>query len=251
MHADSMGSRGARWWLPLVAAAALLLSACSGASGAGDAGTVGTADTGDVATSDHALQARRAAAQLEVEALPGADGGPLAGRELDPPLVTPDFELTDTAGAPFDFREDADRPVTLVYFGYASCPDVCPTHMAAIARALDEVPAATADDVQVLFVSVDPVNDTPEQLRAYLDNFGDGDRFVGLTGTADQVNAALRSVGLAPTAISDAEQFPPEHPSDILAYTADGRAHVVYPFGTSPTAYVDDLPALISGDWRT
>ena len=117
--------------------------------------------------------ARRAAAQLEVEALPGTGGGPYAGRELDLPLVPPDFVLADTAGEPFDFARDATRPVTLLYFGYASCPDVCPAHMAAISKALSQMPAAQADQVQVLFVSVDTVNDTPETLGDYLDNFAD------------------------------------------------------------------------------
>jgi protein SCO1/2 len=192
--------------------------------------------------------ARRAAAQLEVEALPGTGGGPYAGRELDLPLVPPDFVLADTAGEPFDFARDATRPVTLLYFGYASCPDVCPAHMAAIGKALSEMPAAQAEQVQVLFVSVDAVNDTPETLDDYLDNFSPD--FVGLTGTADEVNAALQAVGLPPTAISDTDQFPPQHPSDVLAYTADHRAHVTYPFGTPPGAYVEDLPKLISAAWN-
>jgi protein SCO1/2 len=156
--------------------------------------------------------------------------------------------LADTAGEPFDFARDATRPVTLLYFGYASCPDVCPAHMAAIGKALSEMPAAQAEQVQVLFVSVDAVNDTPETLDDYLDNFSPD--FVGLTGTADEVNAALQAVGLPPTAISDTDQFPPQHPSDVLAYTADHRAHVTYPFGTPPGAYVEDLPKLISADWN-
>lgn len=219
-------------------ACALWLGACGGP--ATDEPAAGNGDDG---------YARRAAAQLEVEALPGADGGPFAGRELELPLVTPDFVLTDTAGEPFDFARDATRPVTLLYFGYASCPDVCPAHMAAISKALSEMPAAQAEQVEVLFVSVDAVNDTPETLGDYLDNFSAD--FIGLTGTADEVNAALRSVGLAPTAISGPDEFPPRHPSDVLAYTADHRAHVTYPFGTPPSAYAGDLPQLVSADWNT
>jgi protein SCO1/2 len=234
---------------------ALLLAACGGGAGTGTG-----AATADAATAGgNGGYARSAAAQLEVEALPGAGGGQFEGRELDLPLVTPDFTLTDSTGAPFDFRRDATRPVTLLYFGYASCPDVCPAHMAAISKALSELPAAQAEQVQVLFVSVDTVNDTPATLGDYLGNFAGpdepraddvGSNFVGLTGTADEVNVALRSVGLPPTAISDAGQFPPRHPSDVLAYTADGRAHVSYPFGTPPSAYAGDLPKLISADWN-
>jgi len=233
------------WWARrgVIAVCALLLVAC------GSAGAVGANGAAEAATGadDARSYARRAAAQLEVEALPGTDGGAFAGRDLDLPLATPDFVLTDTAGRPFDFRRDATTPVTLVYFGYTSCPDVCPAHMAAISSAISRLPTAQADDVQVLFVSVDAVNDTPERLRDYLANF-DPD-FVGLTGTADEVNGALASVGLPPTAISSESDFPPQHPSDVLAYTADGRAHVVYPFGSKPSAYARDLPALIDADW--
>jgi len=237
------------------ALSALLLAGCGAAQVADpDAGGDGAA-TPDAASSAPAAPAappgpaRRAAAQLEVEALPGAGGGAFEGRELDPPLVTPDFALTGTDGSTFDFRRDADAPVTLLYFGYTSCPDVCPAHMAAISNALSRLPADVADDVDVLFVSVDAVNDDAEQLASYLDNFDDD--FLGLTGTAEQVNAALASVGLPPTAISDAEAFPPAHPSYVLAYTDDGRGHVAYPFGTPPAAYAADIRALRTHNWTS
>ena len=112
---------------------------------------------------------------------------------------------------------------------------------------LVELPDDVADDIDVLFVSVDAVNDDTEQLASYLDNFDAS--FVGLTGTAAEVNAALTSVGLPPTAIADAGAFPPAHPSYVLAYTEDGRAHVAYPFGTSPAAYTADMRALRAHDW--
>jgi protein SCO1/2 len=215
-------------------ACVLALTACGTATG--------TADDAAGAQGDSA-QARRAAAQLEVEALPGTGGGPFEGRELEPPLVTPRFALTDTAGQPFDFARDATSPVTMLYFGYTSCPDVCPAHMAALSKALSELPAEQADQVQVVFITVDTLNDDGARLRDYLDNFDPS--FVGLTGTADEVNAALRSVGLAPTAISTKDEFPPQHPSDVLAYTGDRRAHVSYPFGSPPSAFAHDIPRLI------
>jgi protein SCO1 len=245
----SLMSPSATWRRRLIGLACVLaLTACGGATGAPTVAGRDATGAPTAAAGDDDGYARRAAAQLEVEALPGAGDGPFAGRELELPLVAPDFVLTDTAGEPFDFRRDATRPVTLLYFGYASCPDVCPAHMAAISKAVSEMPAEQADRVQVLFVSVDAVNDTPETLGDYLGNFSPD--FVGLTGTAEEVNAALRSVGLPPTAISDAGDFPPRHPSDVLAYTSDRRAHVTYPFGTPPSAYADDLPQLISADWN-
>ena len=80
--------------------------------------------------------------------------------------------------------------MTLLYFGYTSCPDVCPTHMAAIGRALDELPPEQADDVQVLFATVDPVVDPPEALRSYLDHFGQDSRTRPTPTTAWSARAA-------------------------------------------------------------
>lgn len=231
--------------LTVTALCAVLLSGCGAAADSGAAPEPRPAASSAPAAPQG--PARRAAAQLEVEALPGADGGPFEGRELAPPLVTPDFALTAGDGSTFDWRRDADADVTLLYFGYTSCPDVCPAHMAAISSALSRLPADVADDVDLLFVSVDTVNDDPAQVASYLGNFDDS--FVGLTGSAAQVNAALTSVGLPPTAIDDPDEFPPAHPSYVLAYTADGRGHVAYPFGTPPATYAADLRALRTHDW--
>lgn len=233
--------------LAISVACMLVLTACGAA--AGTESDSAAAENDSVATQPDQALARRAAAQLEVEAIPGTGGGPFEGRELDPPLVEPRFTLTDTSGEPFDLARDATGPVTLLYFGYTGCPDVCPTHMAAIAKALSDLPAEQAERVDVVFVSVDTVNDDGQRLRDYLDRFDPS--FVGLTGTADQVDDALQSIGLPPTAIGDADEFPPQHPSDVLAYTADGRAHVSYPFGTAPSAFEADIPRLIDADWNS
>jgi protein SCO1/2 len=192
--------------------------------------------------------AQRAAAQLETKVLP-QEGDPdeIWGHVLDLPLPAPDFQLTSTDGSAFDFARDADAPVTLLYFGYTSCPDVCPTHMAALGRALDELTPGQRDQVDVLFVSVDPTVDTPEHLRSYLDGFGPG--ITGLTGTTDAVNDALASIALPQTAVGADADEPPKHPSSVLGYTADGRAHVVWPFGTTPDTYAHDLRMLIDEGW--
>lgn len=119
--------------------------------------------------------------------------------------------------------------------------------MAALGRALDELTPAQRERVDVLFVSVDPTVDTPERLRSYLDGFGPG--ITGLTGTTDAVNAALASIGLPQTAVGADADDPPRHPSAVLGYTADGRAHVTWPFGTTPDTYAHDLRMLIDDGW--
>lgn len=223
--------RNPRWLL--LAVGVLLLTAC---------GTGGAASSPASAHTNG--DARRAAAQLEIESLPrqGASDE-IWGRTLDPPLPAPDLQLTSTDGTTFDFARDADAPVTLVYFGYTSCPDVCPMHMAAVGRALDRLPPPQKRAVDVLFVSVDPTTDTPERLEEYLANFGP--TITGLTGTPEEINDALASVALPRSAIGADAEGPPEHPSYVLGYTADDRAHVAWPFGTTPDTYLHDLRMLI------
>src|SRR5262249_24718494 len=100
---------------------------------------------------------------------------------VTPPLSKPNFVLTDTLGAPFDFKTRTHNSVTLLFFGYTNCPDQCPMHMANIGVALKGLPAGVADQVKLVFVTTDPARDTPVVLRRWLDNFDK--HFVGLTGT--------------------------------------------------------------------
>ena len=74
----------------------------------------------------------------------------LAGVELAVPTERPDFVLQDTSGAPFDFRERTEGRLTLVYFGYTSCPDACPVHLAQLSEVLSRPGMPDAD---VLFIT--------------------------------------------------------------------------------------------------
>jgi protein SCO1/2 len=96
------------------------------------------------------------------------------------------FTLTDQTGAT---RTDADfrGKLMLVYFGYTTCPDICPTDLMQIGLALDQLGAAAAD-LQALFISVDPERDTTDVLAKYVANFSP--RILGLTGTPEQIRAA-------------------------------------------------------------
>lgn len=163
-----------------------------------------------------------------------------------PPLALPDVTLTDTDGQPYRLREQAAGKVTLLYLGYTHCPDVCPTHMAQIARALEEVSPETASEVLVVFVTTDPERDTPAALREWLDNFDPS--FVGLTGgqeQIDQVQAALNANPAEKTPI-DGGGYEVEHSSYVYAFTPERQdARLVYPSDTSWEDYAADFRALI------
>jgi len=166
----------------------------------------------------------------------------LRGTELSEPKPRPSFTLTTTEGERFDFGEETRGRLTLLFFGYTSCPDVCPIHLATLAGALEQL--GTIDPV-VVFVGVDHARDTPEAVRAYLDRF-DRD-FIGLVGTPEELEAAQVAAGVPVAVIEPADadgDYLVGHAGQILAYTADDQNHVVYPFGVRRQDWVHDLPRL-------
>ncbi|HEX7100417.1 MAG TPA: SCO family protein [Acidimicrobiia bacterium] len=166
----------------------------------------------------------------------------LQGVALAEPTPKPDFTLTDTEGNPFHFAEETQGKLTLLYFGYTHCPDVCPVHLAQIAETFDQLPQVAESSV-VIFVTVDPHRDTPEVLREWLDRFDA--RFIGLTGTPEELEAAQKAVGVPVAFIEgDGEDYTVQHAGQVLAYGPDGLLYAQYPFGTRQSDWVNDLRIL-------
>jgi len=174
-------------------------------------------------------------------------GGASAAREYPNPQPKPEFVLTDTEGQPFHFREQTAGSVTLLFFGYTNCPDVCPVHMANIAAALHKLPDAVARQVMVVFVTTDPERDTPAQLRAWLDHFDP--RFIGLTGTQAAVDSAQAAMHL-PQAYReepvDGRPYTVGHSAHVIAFTKDGMARFAFPFGTRQSEWAQEIPRLVA-----
>jgi protein SCO1 len=188
-----------------------------------------------------------AGADAEAAGSGASDGW--SGVALDEPAPRPDFTLTDTEGQPFDFRAETEGELTLLFFGYTNCPDICPIQMSVIAGALDTpgTPQAT-----VVFVGVDPERDTPDALRSFLDRFDT--RFIGLHGTQEEIaRAQAAAPHVAPaTRLPDGDadgaagdDYLVGHSSQVIAYTPDDQAHVVYPAGTRREDWIADLPRLL------
>lgn len=110
-----------------------------------------------------------------------AGGGPAA--------VGGTFELEAADGSTFTDRDLRGRPF-LIFFGFTSCPDICPAQLATVGRALEEL-GATAAGVDAVFVTLDPERDSPETADAYAKSFHPGIR--GLGGTRAQVDRAART----------------------------------------------------------
>lgn len=145
------------------------------------------------------------------------------GLGLTPPQPRPQFTLTDTAGKAFSFGRETSGKPTVLFFGYTTCPDVCPTTMADIAEALRQVSASARVATQVIFVSTDPTNDTPAAITSWLSKF-DPDlptKFIGLRGSTPLVHAA--EVAAHVNLDSDGGQT---HSAEVLIYGADDYARV-------------------------
>lgn len=172
-----------------------------------------------------------------------------AGTVLGYPVAKPTITFTDTGGAPYDVGAKTAGRLTLMLFGYTSCPDVCPVHLNILANTLG-VLTGPASKTNVIFVGVDTARDTPEALRTFLDKRDKA--FVGLTADPAQLNEALVQMQL-PSIIIDKPRsdgsYVVEHPSQILAFTPDNLCHIVYPFGIREAAWKQDLPRLIDFDW--
>lgn len=165
--------------------------------------------------------------------------GTYRGQSFPAPRPRPTFTLTDTADRPYNFGTQTRGHPTLLYFGYTNCPDICPTWMADFAVALNQVSPALRKDTRVVFVTTDPARDKPAVIRRWLDHFDKSltPKFVGLTGTQAQIDAAQQLAGV-PLAADHGET----HSAEVLLYGSDDVDRIFYTSGTSPSAISHDLP---------
>ena len=154
-----------------------------------------------------------------------------------------EFRLTDESGRDVtarDFRGEA----VLLFFGYTSCPDICPTTLARLAAARRALPADQASRLRILFVSVDPRRDTPADLAAYTDAFGE--RITGLTGDMDALRALNRRYRVTfGYGEADADgNYEVSHSSAVFAFGPQGEARLLIRDRDSRDAVVADLRRL-------
>lgn len=197
----------------------------------------------------------------DVDRAPSAFHGTL----LDSSAGRPDLTLQDTAGRPFSLADRPDDEVTVIFFGYTHCPDVCPTTMADLAVAGRQLPPGVREQVTVAFITEDPQRDTPEALRAWLDQFDSS--FLGLLGGNEATQSALAELLLPETTRVPDEDGVIEHPAggggshdhgddtgdDTVEHSATvyafgpGGATVIYTGGTTPDQYAEDFALLAQG----
>lgn len=170
----------------------------------------------------------------------------LHGTTLNRPFIEPDVTLTDTRDKPFGLRRDtAGKAVTLVFFGYTHCPDECPTAMADLAAALRMLNPTERSAIATVFITTDPWRDTPAVLGSWLRTFDP--TFVGLTGPFPVIQRAARQVAISviPPATRTGN-YEVTHGAEVLAFSPDHLARVIYTSGVLPEEYAADLPKLVA-----
>ena len=154
------------------------------------------------------------------------------------------FTLTDHTGKPRTLA-DFKGKVVLMFFGYTQCPDVCPTTMAEMAGVMQKL-GPQADQVQVLFVTLDPERDTQELLASYVPAFDK--RFIGLRGTPEQTAKVAKDFKVFYAKVPGATPttYTIDHTAGSYVFDRDGRLRLFVRHGTSPDAIVHDIRQLLS-----
>lgn len=153
------------------------------------------------------------------------------------------YELVDHRGQVVR-SSDFQGKFQLIYFGYAYCPDVCPTELAGMAQALDAL-GDKAERVQPLFITVDPERDTPEFLAGYVPHFHP--RLIGLTGSPEQIAAVAKAYRVYYAKVRTEQQtdYLMDHTSFIYLMGPDGTFLTMFRYGMAPAAMAEAVAAFV------
>lgn len=154
-----------------------------------------------------------------------------------------ELALTDAAGKKrtlADFR----GKLVVVFFGFAQCPDVCPTTLSDYAQVKQKL-GADGDKLQVIFVTVDPERDTPQVLAAYVPNFDPS--FIGLTGTVNEINAAAREFKVFYQKVPGKTEtsYTIDHTAGSYVFDREGRIRLFVKHAAPVDSIVADLKKLL------
>lgn len=159
------------------------------------------------------------------------------GAVITPPWSAPEINLTDHNGRPFKMSDQHGK-VVLLYFGYVNCPDECPLTMAHLKLALESL-GDRARDVQVIMVSTDPVRDTPQALKDFMEHFNP--LFLGLTGTPGELQKVWKDYGVTVEAGGET------HSTYLYVIDPAGNVRETFLPDTEPTDIAGDVGLFLKG----
>jgi protein SCO1/2 len=149
------------------------------------------------------------------------------------------FQLVDQNGKPRD-ETVLKGKWSAVFFGFTFCPEACPTTLLALGQAQDLL-GPRGESLQAVFISVDPERDTPQAVRAYLDNPVFPKGAIGLTGKAPQVDAAARAYHAFYQKDGDGPDYTVNHSTLTYLMNPKGRFACVLPYGLTPEQLADRI----------
>jgi protein SCO1/2 len=170
------------------------------------------------------------------------------GEVIEPPKLMPDFTLQSAQG-PVSLSSFRGQLVVL-YFGYTSCPDLCPTTLAVLRQAVEAL-GDQAQAVQVIFISVDWKKDTPEALSQYVAHFNPD--FLGLTGSEAQIDSVTKDFGIFYLLNVPGENgfYSVDHTASLQVLDRQGRLAVIWPYGTQSSEITSDMRVLLKNSGNT
>jgi protein SCO1/2 len=177
----------------------------------------------------------------------GASAAPITGLKsglFEPPRVAPAIGLQGSDGKAFDLSRYRGKVVVLE-FGYTHCTEVCPVSLSALAQAR-KLLGADAARLQVVFVTVDPSRDTVTRLYGYLAHFDPG--FIGVTGSAAQIDAVLKAYGIESAkrmAGGNEAGYMMSHSSYLYFVDTRGMLRALMPFGRPAADIAHDVRLLL------
>jgi protein SCO1/2 len=166
------------------------------------------------------------------------------GSLIDPPSPAPTFDLPSTRGTDFALEDQRGQAVVL-FFGYTSCPDICPTTLGDF-KAVQSRLGQQAEQVEFVFITVDPARDSLAKVKDYVEIFDPG--FVGLSGGEEQLKPVWEAYGIyaEKSDVGSAGGYLVDHTARIYVINPQGELQLTFPQGMAPEAMADDLAYLLS-----
>lgn len=141
---------------------------------------------------------------------------------FDQPRIFKDFSLLDQSGAAFSLAQ-LEGKWSLLFFGFTSCPDVCPATLSLMKEVKDQLNPDVADNTQFILVSVDPARDSVEQLSQYMAYFDP--QFIGLTGEFLQIKRLANQLNMAFVKVVQGDDYTVDHSANIAIVNPYGHYH--------------------------
>jgi len=163
------------------------------------------------------------------------------GYFLADPLPAPSFNLLAHTGE-WVSRDAMEAELVLVFFGYTSCPDVCPLTLSHLTQALKEM-GEEGGRVQVLLITVDPDRDTPQRLEQYLGAFHPS--FLGLTGTEEEIRGVADAFGAFFARSGEGPDYTVDHTARTFVLDSTGHIPLTFPVTATAGEVFRDLSLLL------